>query len=1768
MKRFLSFMLAMILILTPCQKAAYAAAGDKPEKAQAGRKAAAGQVDVAVISALKMAGAVDFSVELSGKTTNKEKQLTLLEDDPEKQFPERAETSFADLEPGSYKLEVTAPGFAGYSQDITVEADRAHRVKLMTGFISGYDYENSAHPGVLLIGDVNGDGKIDGKDKELLTNAVDAAGKDTGDGASQQKSKDADSGSVCTDLNRDGKVDLADLEYFSKGYQEARKAQSTVETGIPASVVTVQPDADTKVSGGKPEELLTYGSLIELSRNDGKKIEEGQPVEITFEVAAEGGNASTGGMEIETNPANPITKGEIEVTDADGTKQTIQIPDKNSASVRSLRQARSGVTVKQSENGTISINFGTQVAVKRVVFKITGVGGAKQTLAEISKVTFIGDMASRIPEPETDIPTNLKALPGSASFTLDWDACENITGYEVEVSTEETGQEGDAKEEEINEPVVIQVTGNTLSVSSLSDDKKVENYKKYKARVRSVNGLWRSGYSDFVTVEPKPTSPPDAPDNVSAVGKYKSIQVSWKKMKDSESYNLYYKRAEESQYTKIEGITENAYTLTGLGERVKYMVYVTGVNQLGEGKPSLTSSAVTTSMELANVPKYKLINRVKNGQVSPHIANAYTGSGGMEGSAKDSSNTAWGCVDQNIASYYLLNSWDSGGFNSLGKNGIFVEFDEAYKMQVISLQEPVSQDIGYAYAQVRYWDADGKETLLQYGQISVQKKTDEEGRVYYKLRLPYAITAKKIQIGLARSVASGTIAVSEIYFYHYDPLEDEIMALYTDDLHTVLRSDVTKKTIEGLRARINTKEAESGEYHPDREMLLRELQTAEDILNDKPSESVRIHSGITTKDVNRGFGGLNAWQPIGITAASGDEITVYAGHGSKRTGDSTQLQLVATQYHSESSPMFKVVAALKIGRNDITIPQIGSIDKERGGALYVQYTGAGANDDYAVRVNGGVQVPILDLYQVTDESVRMQRINDYISKLEAYVNTMPQTHEQLHMGSKNQNVKYAYEKENCILGATDIMLDTMMLSLPATQVIKGIGTGDKAGTLAKSMQSLEDMMHLFYQHKGLNQNATNAVDKIPSGHQNIRYQRMFAGAFMYASGNHVGIEYNETAGMVNSPSVTADAQGRYQSGRFFGWGIAHEIGHCINQGAYAIAEITNNYFSVLAQAKDRNDSVRFSYDEVYKKVTSNEKGRATNVFTQLGMYWQLHLAYDKGYNYKTYDDYKEQLENLFFARVDSYARTPANAPNNLTLTGDKDQQLMRLSCAAAGKNILEFFRRWGMTPDAETESYAAQFPEETRAIYYASDNARAYQLTEGNSALTKEQANLNTAAVNQENGAVSITVNLPSGIEDQVLGYEIARTVKAPGGKTTERQLAGFAVPKGAGTVEFKDKVTTMNNRAITYEITLVDQFLNRVATKTLNPIKVSLESYIDKSAWEIKAENLTVKASSDVSDFASASEDASGGESDSAGDMDCKEEKDALAQAALKKAIDGDDDTFFTGTAADGQNAQLILGFDKSYAVTALRYCGSPASCNVYIRDVDKQWKKIEKQLIAGGITYLSDNKNELAYYTDALKLEYTGQEPITVNEIDVIRVAGDNVEFGLPYNGGTVNVGVLQNAFEYGNGSEDGSADVISPGAIVFTGSYRGNPAYNVVMLYDENGNEVGGKGADGSINASQLCLADVPKDGPIQNVGDGKWIYYIEPQYAEAWLKEMAGKKVRAELYRVDNAETNEGERLVSDTDFITIPSISELPSIEIESIGGSNASADGGAEGSGT
>ena len=50
---------------------------------------------------------------------------------------------------------------------------------------------------------------------------------------------------------------------------------------------------------------------------------------------------------------------------------------------------------------------------------------------------------------------------------------------------------------------------------------------------------------------------------------------------------------------------------------------------------------------------------------------------------------------------------------------------------------------------------------------------------------------------------------------------------------------------------------------------------------------------------------------------------------------------------------------------------------------------------------------------------------------------------------------------------------------------------------------------------------------------------------MYAGGSHIGIEWGSIPGLATSVPVTSDENGKYMSGRYFGWGIAHEIGHIL-----------------------------------------------------------------------------------------------------------------------------------------------------------------------------------------------------------------------------------------------------------------------------------------------------------------------------------------------------------------------------------------------------------------------------------------------------------------------------------------------------------------------------------------------------------------------------------------------------------------------------------------------
>ena len=82
-------------------------------------------------------------------------------------------------------------------------------------------------------------------------------------------------------------------------------------------------------------------------------------------------------------------------------------------------------------------------------------------------------------------------------------------------------------------------------------------------------------------------------------------------------------------------------------------------------------------------------------------------------------------------------------------------------------------------------------------------------------------------------------------------------------------------------------------------------------------------------------------------------------------------------------------------------------------------------------------------------------------------------------------------------------------------------------------------------------------------------------------------------------------------------------------------------------------------------------------------------------------------------------------------------------------------------------------------------------------------------------------------------------------------------------------------------------------------------------------------------------------------------------------------------------------------------------------------------------------------------LRITAVGQagRQLSVAELDVFGPSGDDVFF-LDANGGAA--GILKSDFVYQKADENLDKQFIPKGSLVFTGSYKGNPAYNVVVLY----------------------------------------------------------------------------------------------------------------------
>lgn len=1712
-----------------------------------------GALEVELISGLPFLsdGGMKAAVAIDGPV-KKHGEVTVSGTDPASGL-----VRFDDVPEGSYTVTAKADTFADYTQKVDVAAGQVSKIQVYSAYM---ETGSRAKPGWMLLGDVTGDGRVSDADTEAMLKAI------------RRNSRDSR-----YDLNRDGLVDIADLQYIVRSLGEGQT--SMVERlAIPKGITGIQ---GTKVAGGKLDDLLNSRGSVSLRTADGGGISAANPVGMTFELErADRTVPEIEGIAIRAplpeggtkeGPAySNITGGEVEITYLDnGTELTRTVTvnvdgTKGSASVKAVSLGASmglarlfGLfnvhaadivpTVTVDGSGMLILDLGAQVAVKRVTIRITGTRKKEQPLAEIAKVEFVNDMASRIPAPRLDVPEIETVTSGNKMLTVSWSRQNNITGYDVSV----TGPDG--KEQ-------ITRVGNTTHMISSINGSKLKNFVEYKIRVRSVNGDWKSPWSAARTAVPEPQSLPAPPDYVQVTGGYLSLTVSWKAMDDADGYMVYYKKTPEkdfrpavSGFTPVQAgtgkLSGTSYVITGLEEGVSYSVCVIGWNRLGWGRPSLTATGTVKSARPPLVPKYKLLNTSNGaGQLTAHITAATMGGHGgaaMVGSALDDGkkNSALGVVDDSYVSYWSKTDWDDGVAYPANDRGMTITLDDAYKMNYLTFGA-ADEGTGLETVRIDYWDSEAPEQKKNVG-ARLLRKQDANNNSYYIVKLDEAVTADRIQISLGRSYTRAEMKVAEVHFHQYDDLEERIMGLYGDAMHSALNDGVTEADIQKLEAELETTDPASGEKHPLYDELKLELAAAREILAKNMPPAYEVHSRITAaKDGHLGFGGLNAWQPLGKTAYAGETLLVYVGHNTKSIGASAGLQLVFTQQHAEAG-MFARTVNLKVGRNSVTVPRIGSTDTERGGQIYVAYTGNSDSDRYAVRIAGGSDIPVLDLYGKTGAG-RTAAIRAYVEKLEAYVGGIENSHNQAaHKDHRSNGTNKEYDAKNCILNATDIMLEPMMYSLPATQVWSGIaGASDKTTKLDNALKAMENTMTLFYQHKGLSGGAGTARgnNALPARHLNIRYMRMFAGAFMYASGNHIGVEWG-SAPLASAPS---DWNG-------FGWGVAHEIGHNINQGAYAVAEITNNYFAQLLTIDGKG--TRFRYPDVYEKVTSGTVGRSPNGSTQLAMYWQLHLAYDNNKEDRhIYDSYEDQFANLFFARVDTYARNPASAPQaGLKLDGGVDQNLMRLSCAAADKNILPFFERWGMVPDEATKAYAAKYGEpETKALYYVNDTVRDYRVdhpeTESAAVTGKNVVASAKAVAVPDSNTVNITITADAAYKDVLHGCEIVR--KMTGNGRTESRAVGFIEADAEGNAVFTDTVAAINNRVISYEVRAVDKYLNYSAAKDAGSVKLRTDGRLDKSQWTVETENLEAGEDTVLIPGGSGAADSTW-DTEEDPDSGYHEEDPSQVPAGTKRTarnmIDGKADTVYTAARTAGADKAVItIDLRRTEQVTALKYRGSDlGSLDVAVSGDGSSWQTVKsgytacKGYTAAYGTVWFDAVEEAArenwigtYDARYVRLTIAGTPDVAINELEICGPSGDNLEFRTAENGRTA-IGVLAENYTYGHEP----ADVIPKGSLVFTGSYKGNPAYNVVIVYDDKGNVIGSTDKQGVLEAKQVILAPDPKDGNLGETSDGTWIYYLEPG---KWSPEkMKGLKVRAELYRVDNARTLEGERVVSDTQAVTVP-----------------------------
>ncbi|MDO5518074.1 MAG: M60 family metallopeptidase, partial [Clostridium sp.] len=884
------------------------------------------------------------------------------------------------------------------------------------------------------------------------------------------------------------------------------------------------------------------------------------------------------------------------------------------------------------------------------------------------------------------------------------------------------------------------------------------------------------------------------------------------------------------------------------------------------------------------------------------------------------------------------------------------------------------------------------------------------------------------------------------------------------------------------------------------------------------------------------------------------------------------------------------VTTISPGVTEIEIPTIISADVEKGGQVMARVTQGSASANVKIRLSGVHEIPHLNVNNIINDKTKedevKEKIRKYISELRTHVNNLPSMYPtSVSAQDKIDNI-YKYDRLTSIMNTTDIEGDRFTLMLPATEIYSGIVRGMENNTEAQvervynALLAWEQEIQVSFAKKGVFEevrdfNKNGQIDsednayfnkhKAPLTRVNIKYQRMMMGAAAYASTHHIGVGFGSSSYIQGVP-YKFDEEGNVTNkgqANLYGVLIGHEVGHAMDIPQRVYAETSNNLLASITTTmlNEDNGLTSGAMNELYDKVTSNTRGLSTNRSVVLGMLWQPYLAYEDDDTYKMLlSDFDNNIsDDSYFAKLNRAYREMTDEEK---ANGDRDQYLIRMNSKVAGKDLSSFYMAHGIMPNEQTLKYVSQFEEETRPIQYINDEARRLRMAgkadmEQGTVLSASYAadsNGNKIAEGSYVNSKEVKINLSvDKSNEKILGYEIYRNGR-PCGFITRNKNSNETV--------FTDALESMNNRVVNYKAVAYDYNLNATNEVELGNIKVRHDGGIAKNRIHITSNTISVHEESN---------DIHG----------------SCANHDLKLALDNNADTHYEGRMLESSeynssihessmnpknNPYIVLDTTEIKTLVGIKYTAplekrglifkkssvSASALKKYKIEVSKdgsEWTTVKSDTLkldaenptqtiyfnAEGVT---GGKQLNSYNARYVKITSLDSKKISAAELELITPPGDNIEIGVAddninYENG---IGLLKEDYVYqldNPDTDENEYKFIPKGSVIITGEYRGNPAFNVPLVLNQDEEHI----AD---IYTGLLFAEIPDNGNLEDISEGNWVYFVEPQYVDAFMKD--NKKIFAELYRTDSADASEGgQRLVSDTFEIEVPEV--LPEISL-------------------